>query len=261
MDRPELEDYPQDTNLPGGPLKFYVNFDLNTTDPLKLAVDNIKASFPQSNTTNSITGITGKAMQGEGLKHIVYAKPNDWISASKSFTVAFWFKLNGQTKNNNGNNGPEYIFSVPSSNGHWSGAQAMLFFETNATGTQIKFPVVDKNMADTWFTWEGNNAVPGIADNTWKHCALAYDANTSKMTLYINGVANTNQATWTNHGNINMNNATANAFRLGAGPKTVNNDAADDWLRSTWKGGLDQFRLYDVALSTTEVQALYTGKL
>lgn len=260
MDSPKLGDYPKDANLPNGPLKFYVNFDLDTTDPLKFAVDNIRANFPQVNTTNAIAGITGKAMQGEGLKHIVYAKPNDWISTSESFTVAFWFKLNGQTKNNKGGNGPEYIFSVPSSNGHWSDGQAMLFFETNSTGTQIKFPVVDKTTADTWFTWEGGNAIPGIADNTWRHCALVYDATTSKMTLYLNGVANTYTPTWANHGKINMDNTTASAFRLGAGPKAVNTDDADDWLRSTWKGGLDQFRLYSTALTPAEVMDLFTNK-
>jgi Concanavalin A-like lectin/glucanases superfamily len=256
---PEMGEYPVDENPPGGPLKFYVPFDGTSSNSLRNAVDQIKANFPQNNTTEITTGVTGNAMQGSSLKYVNYAKPNDWISNSESFTVAFWFKLNGQTKNNNGGNGPEYIFSIPSSNGHWSGGQGMLFFETNSTGTQIKFPVVDATMGDTWFTWEGNNAITGIADNTWRHCALVYDATTSKMTLYINGVANSLQPSWSNHGDINMNNGTASSFRIGAGPKTVNNDTADDWLRSTWKGGLDQFRLYNIALTASEVQDLYTN--
>lgn len=259
MDRPALGDYQVDENPPGGPLKFYVPFDGSSSNSLRNAVDQIRANFPQNNTTEITTGITGNAMQGSSLKYVNYAKPNEWISSSESFTVAFWFKLDGQTKNNNGGNGPEYIFSIPSSNGHWSGSQGMLFFETNGTGTQIKFPVVDANMGDTWFVWEGSNAIPGIADNTWRHCALVYDAGTSKMTLYLNGVANSLQPSWGTHGDINMNNDTATAFRIGAGPKTVNNDGADDWLRSTWKGGLDQFRLYDIALTAAEVQDLFTN--
>lgn len=260
LDGPELGEYPVDENPPGGPLKFYVPFDGASTNSLRNAVDQIRANFPQINSTEVTTGVSGNAMQGSSLKYINYAKPNDWITNSESFSVAFWFKLNGQTKNNNGGNGPEYIFSIPSSNGHWSGSQGMLFFETNSTGTQIKFPVVDANMADTWFVWEGGNAIPGIADNTWRHCALVYDAGTSKMTLYLNGVANSLQPSWGTHGDINMNNATASAFRIGAGPKTVNNDSADDWLRSTWKGGLDQFRLYDIALTAAEVQDLYSNQ-
>lgn len=237
---------------------FFVPFDFPSTDPLKIASDLTLNTPALTNTTTTTLGISGKGMQGSGLNYIKYAKPNNWISDATSFTVSFWFKLNGQTKNNIGGNGTEYIFSIPSTNGHWSGGQAMLFFETNATGTQIKFPVVDKNMADTWFVWEGGNAIPGIADNTWRHCALVYDANTSKMTLYLNGVANANQASWGTHGNINFNPATASEFRIGAGPQTVTNN--DDWLGSTWKGGLDQFRLFTSALSASEVKSIFDAK-
>lgn len=240
---------------------FFVPFDNPSTDPLKIAQDQVLNTPAKSNSTTVFSGANGNAMKGDYVKYISYAKPNNWVSDAKSFSVSFWFKLNGQTKNNNGGNGPEYIFSIPSSNGHWSGGQAMLFFETNSSGTQIKFPVVDKNMGDTWFVWEGGNAIPGIADNTWKHCALVYDASTSKMTLYINGVANPNTPAWANHGDINMNEATMSEFRIGAGPKDVNNDSADDWLRSSWKGGLDQFRLFTTALSASEVKSIFDSKL
>lgn len=239
---------------------FFVPFDNPSTDPLKIASDVVLNTSAIANNTSTTAGISGNAMQGGGLNYVSYSKPNSWISTSQSFTLSFWFKLNGQTKNNNGGNGPEYIFSIPTSNGHWSGGQALLFFETNATGTQIKFPVVAADMTDTWFVWEGGNAIPGIADNTWRHCALVYDASTSKMTLYLNGVANALTAQWGTHGNINMNETTATSFRIGAGPKDVNNDAADDWLRSTWKGGLDQFRLFNAALSASEVKSIFDAK-
>ncbi|MBP6460773.1 MAG: LamG domain-containing protein [Crocinitomicaceae bacterium] len=259
LDRPALGDYPKDANAPGGPLKFYVSFDGTSTNPLLWGVDQILANFPKENTLTTTAGITGNGVQGANKKFITYSKPNDWLTTAKGFTVSFWFKLNGQTKNNAGSNGTEYVFSIPSSNNHWSGGQAMLFFETNSVGTQIKFPVVSKDMNDTWFVWEGNNAIPGIADNTWRHCALVYDAATSKMTLYINGVANPNVASWGGHGDINMDNSTAKSFLIGCGPGT--NYDSDDWLSSTWKGGLDQFRLYGTALTATEVNDLFTKKM
>jgi Concanavalin A-like lectin/glucanases superfamily len=240
---------------------FFVPFDYPSSDPLKFASDLLQNTPATSNPLALTSGISGNAIQGANLKYITYSKPNDWLSTAKGFTVSFWFKLNGQTKNNNGGNGPEYIFSIPTSTDHWSGGQAMLFFESNSTGTQIKFPVVDKNKSDTWFTWEGTNAIPGIADNSWKHCALVYDNATSKMTLYINGVANSNTASWSGHGDINMDASTAKEFRLGAGPKDVNTDTADDWLRSTWKGGLDQFRLFNQALSASDIKNIFDSKL
>ena len=233
---------------------FFVPFD----NPVNATADIISNTLPVSNTTSIISGINGNAMMGGYEKYISYNKPNNWISASQSFSISFWFKLNGQTKNNAGTNGPEYIFSIPSSNGHWSGGQAMLFFETNSTGTQIKLPVVAADMSDTWFVWEGGNAIPGIADNTWRHAVFVYNASTSTMTLYLNGVANAVTAQWGTHGNINMNEATATSFRLGAGPQTVTND--DNWLGSTWKGGLDQFRLFTDALTASEVQSIFDAK-
>jgi hypothetical protein len=43
MDTPELGDYPQDANAPGGPLNFYVAFDGTSSDALMNAVDSIRA--------------------------------------------------------------------------------------------------------------------------------------------------------------------------------------------------------------------------
>ncbi|SDF70417.1 LamG domain-containing protein [Epilithonimonas hungarica] len=240
---------------------FFVPFDYPSSDPLKVVSDLLQNTPATSNPLSLTSGISGNGIQGANLKYITYSKPNDWVATAKSFTVSFWFKLNGQTKNNNGGNGPEHVFSIPTTTDHWSGGQGMLLMETNATGTQIKFPIVDKTKSDKWFNWEGADAIPGIADNNWKHCALVYDANTSKMTLYINGVANAKQQSWDNHGDINMDATTAKEFRIGAGPKEVNNDTADDWLRSSWKGGLDQFRLFNTALSATDIKNIFDSKL
>lgn len=258
MDHPELGDYPKDASPVGGPLKFYVAFDGTTTNPLMNAVDSIRAKFPQDNPLTSIDGISGKAMKGENKKFVKYAKPNDWVATAQSFTISFWAKGDGQTYNNNLTNGPEYIFSLPTTNGHWSGGQAMLMFEGNNTACAIKFVLVDKNMSDPWLTWEGGNAIAGIRDNQWHHYVFLYDSATSKMTLYIDGVANANTPSWSNHGNLNMDDSTISALRIGAGPG--NSLDSDDWLSSTWKGGIDQFRMYGTALTTAEIANLYTKK-
>lgn len=258
MDRPALGDYPVDINPPGGPLKFYVPFDDTTTDPLKFAVDNIRANFPSDNPLVSTTGITGKGVQGANMKFISYSKPNDWLVTSKSLTIATWIKKNGQTQNNRLTNGPEYVFSIPTSNGHWSGGQMMMMIEGNNTAAAIKLVVVDANKSDPWFTWEGGQAIGGLLDNQWHHIALVYDSTTSKFTLYVDGKANPNVKDWANHGNINLDNSTATMFKLGAGPATKYD--SDDWLSSTWKGSIDQFRLYGTGLTAAEVLSLFNDK-
>lgn len=258
MDRPALGDFPKDANPPGGPLKFYAAFDGTTADPLMNAVDSIRANFASSNPLTSVDGVSGKGVKGESQKFIRYAKPNDWAKFAKSFTIAFWYKRDGQTKNNTGTNGPEYPISFKSSNGHWSGANLFVIIEGNNAACAVKVMIADKNMADNWFTWEGGNTIPGLLNNNWRHMALVYSAATSGMTLYIDGVANSNVRVWGTHGDINIDDTKISEMRIGAGPGT--NYSSDDWLSSSWKGELDQFRMYDVALSVSEVQALFNGR-
>ena len=259
MEKPGFGDYPKDSNPPGGPLNFYVAFDGTTSDPLRNAVDSIRASFASDNPLTSTTGISGKGLKGENKKFVKYAKPNDWAIQAKSFTVSVWVKRNGQTQNNTGTNGPEYPFSFKSSNGHWSGGNMFLLLEGNNAACAVKMVVVDKNMGDNWFTWEAGFTVAGLLDNNWHHLVFVYAAASSTMTFYKDGVANPNLRTWGTHGNINIDNSKISELRIGAGPGTNYN--TDDWLSSTWKGDLDQFRMYSTALTAAQVSALYASKL
>ena len=258
MDRPDLGNYPVDANAPGGPLKFYVAFDGATGDALMNAVDSIRAAFPSENPLTSVPGVSGKAVKGENKKFIKYAKPNDWATTAKSFTISFWYKHDGQTKNNMGTNGPEYVFSFKSNNGHWSGASMLVFLEGNNAAGAVKVMIADKNNADNWFTWEGGNTIPGLLDNQWHHIVLTYNNANSTMTLFVDGVANANTRVWGGHGDININNATISEMRVGAGPGTSYD--TDDWLSSTWKGELDQLRLYSSVLTQAEINTLFTTK-
>lgn len=262
LDKPELGNYPKDANPPGGPLNFYVAFDGTTSSPSMNAVDSIRANFPADNPLTSVDGISGKAIKGEAKKYVKYAKPNDWALKAESFTVSFWAKGNGQTLNNTGGNGPESIFAFGSSHNasDWP-ATTFLLFEGNNTACAIKFYVYAANGTDKWFVWEGGNMIPGLRDNNWHHYAFSYNASTSTMTLYIDGVANPNVSTWAGHGKINISNANITELRIGRGPRDDGDaDGESGWMQSSWKGLLDQFRMYSTALTATEVSALYTGK-
>jgi hypothetical protein len=267
LNHPELGDYPKDTNPVGGPLKFYVAFDGTSSDQLKNAVDSIKANFATSNTTTAIDGIHGKAIQGAAGKFVTYANPNDFVTKASSFTISFWEKHDGQTKNNAQGNGPEYPFSFVSPSAYnWSSSNMFLLFEGNNTACAVKLYVVsglsgDRNSstADTWLTWEGGASVPGLLDNAWHHCAFVYDASTSGLTFYKDGAV-IGTKTWGTHGPIGLADSKVNSVRIGAGPQGNADDTSDNWLASSWKGGLDQFRMYGTALTVAEITALYTKK-
>src|SRR6188474_2676810 len=79
MEHPPLGDYPQDTNPPGGPLKFYVALDGSN-------VDSIRAHYGNDNGTVSYEdGASGKAYHGTDTTFIQYSNANDFASVT-SFT-------------------------------------------------------------------------------------------------------------------------------------------------------------------------------
>lgn len=271
MNKPALGDYLTDSNPPDGPLKFYAAFDGSTTNPLMNAVDSIKANFPSDNPLASVTGVKGKGIQGASKKFIKYPSFNSWVGASSSFTVSVWFKKNGQTQNNVGGNGPEYIFSMRAADGgyHWSNAVMFLFLEGNNTGCAVKVMTVSPSNAanpnsspsDNWFTWEGGQTIPGLLNDQWHHLVISYNADNSAMTLYIDGVANPNIKSWTGHGPIRLAGSKIGEYRVGRGPRNDSDgDGESGWLQSSFKGQMDQFRLYSKALTAAEVQALFVTK-
>ena len=260
MARPPLGNFPKDANQPGGPLKFFVAFDGTTDNLLLNVVDSIRANFPATNPMMSIDGISGKAIQGDGKAYLTYPSPNDFGPTASSFTISFWEKRDGIP---NGN--ATFVFTIPSANGQWGGYGFSMFllFDwgswTPATSATVKFYMVDDkdpdHQTDTWLTWEGANRVPGIQDNNWHHLAFVYDATASTLTLYVDGVANSNVPSWSPHGGIGINPSKIQELNVGG-----NKNIKDMGWGMNWDAGLDQFRMYSSALTAAEVQALFAGK-
>ena len=267
LDRPALGDYPKDTNPPNGPLRFFTAFDGTTDDPLMNAVDSIRATFPASNPLESIDGIEGKAIQGADQQAILYPSANDFAK-STSFTIAFWEKNGVPTGGS-----PQFLFSLASKD-YWHQSALFCLIDHSDAGSTPDSAVVKLAVEDHWFEFtsdyaNGHQRMGGhLLDGNWHHLAFVYDETTSQVSYYVDGqkltglspvltdmmngtapfgplnFANTYGfvvAGWNKHGN------------LGNGAPT------DAWIQS-WLGGLDQFRLYNKALSDSEVQALYNSK-
>jgi len=248
MDRPELGDYPEDANPVGGPLKFYVNFDLETTDPLKFAVDQIRANFPTDNPLTKSTGITGNAVTG-GIpkKFIQYSKPNDWANTvSTGFTIAFWMKHAAPTQT-------EFAFAMQNAD-HWAKANLFALFEGSVSSPVIKLHIDDSKPGDKWFEWTGSKAITGIFDNQWHHLAFVYSSTTSDIIAYRDGTAFASNSNWGTQGTISFDTSKVGGFRIGG-----SGNPEEGWMNS-WTGSIDNFRLYNTSLSATEVQSLVTAK-
>ncbi len=257
MDRPVLGDYPKDASEPGGPLKFYAAFDGTSNNPQRNAVDSIRANFPSNNPLSSIDGAGSKAIQGEKYKYVKYTTANDFAATAGSFTVAFWQKK-GLLRT-------EHIFSMPTADTyHWSAGSVFLLEEGSVAAPIVKFFVKDAT-AEKWFEWTGANTVSGLYDAQWHHLAFVYDAGTSKMTLYKDGVAHSFVPEWTGHGAVKLEPSRITGLKIGAGPQEFKAEeiaagTAEDWLKNSWTGGIDQFRMYSIALSQAQVNELFTSK-
>lgn len=249
MEEPALGNYPVDANPVGGPLKFYVPFDFDTTDPLKFAVDNIRARFPSDNPLTATAGIAGKAVQGGvAKKFIAYPSANDFAATASDLTVAFWSKHGVPTQT-------EFAFALTSDN--WAKAAMFCLVEGTANNAIIKLFVDEQSdpARDHWFEWVGVPGTEIIFDNQWHHLAFVYNKTTSVMTFYIDGVAKgTNAWANPNHGAIKFNTSKINGFRIGG-----SGNPDEGWMNS-WSGSIDNFRLYNTALSTAEVLDLFTNK-
>lgn len=264
MERPALGDYPKDTNPSDGPLRFYTAFDGTTDDPLMNGVDSILANFPSTNPMTSIDGVNGAAVQGVDQLAIVYPSANDF-SKSTSFTVAYWEKNSVPTGGK-----PQWIFSLASKD-YWHQSAFFLFFDHADAGSTATDAVVKLAIQDHWFEFTPSNGkMPGnLLNGEWHHMALVYDETTSKLSYYIDGELLTglpsNLTDLKNGSNpfgpLSFNNTYG--FIVGGWNKHGNlgNGApTDDWIQS-WQGGLDQFRLYNKALTASEIQALYNSRL
>ncbi len=249
MDRPPLGDYPQDSNPPGGPLKFYAAFDGTTANPQMNAVDSIRANFPADNPLATVDGVSGKAIQGATDKAINYPGANDFKNAT-SMTIAFWV-------NNTVNPRTELYFSLVDKD-YWHASSAFMLVEHGAVDkVQLKFAIMDH-----WVEYIDNFNEP-LLDGQWHHIAITYDETTSKPAIYFDGaevpLPPGAEANFAGLGPLNLKNA-SNFVVAGWNKHAGLTGPTDSWI-SSYSGKMDQFRLYNKVLTPGEIQALYNSKL
>lgn len=256
LDRPALGDYPEDTNVPGGPLKFYAAFDGTTSDPLMNAVDSIRANFPSSNTMTAVDGISGKAVQGGTDLSVNFPSANDFKN-STSFTMSFWFKRAVNTST-------EFYFSLKDDTYGWShSALFMLVEHGTATEATVKIGLMDQ-----WLEFpDGNKLQKPFLDGNWHHWVMVYDETTSKMSYYFDGALVDNapasatdvKESGNPRGPLDLSKATN--FVVGGWNKHAGLTGPTDGWISSFAGSIDQVRFYNKVLTPTEINALFVAKL
>jgi hypothetical protein len=228
---------------------------------------------------DSVTGVSatnagttfdaGKKGQGYKGSATAYAtfNPSTTLQTLKSYTIAFWI-------NSPVNTGAIGIFTIARTDDFWGSLD--IYQDNGGTADKAVFKV---HMFNSAVPWGGQFTDAKVNFGTWVHLTATYDATTSVFNIYQNGSAigvNTagnpgNTISPVLHGddpailppklygNLNFVNATKmafGAFQFQTTPSLTAGASSQSWA-TNFAGNLDEFRIYNRALTGQEVSALY----
>ncbi|HET9824722.1 MAG TPA: LamG domain-containing protein [Chitinophagaceae bacterium] len=264
MSRPALGDYPKDVPVtPTTELRFYVPFDSTSPADKQINIrfkDSISGypSFFPDKSIGVADGVHGTAVQlslGNALKYI---SANDFAATAQSFTLAMWEKAPGVPHAN-----PEFVMSLVDKD-YWHNSGMFLLFDHDGAGSTADSAAVSFVVKDNWYVFHNKDRIPKIYDQQWHHLVFVYDATTSKLATYVDGQALTglsNDATTQLSGPLNLTASSVSNMVIGGWNKHAAIDGPTDAWIDSFPGLIDQFRLYNKALSASDILALYNAKM
>jgi len=260
--RPALpRDYPTDNVvLPAGPLRFYLPFDSTSAAAKQINVrfaDSISgypSFFPDASVTFT-DGVRGTAYKGDYGHYIHYYDANDFPQAT-NFTIAFWFRATLAQKDHSNADG---VLALSSTSSFWSNFVVFVDHETSTSDSLIFKIHFQNGSNDNWnfAGYSGNQRLPHGYNGSWHHIAFTYDAGAQTGTLYYDGAQFDQKTGQAIKFDGNANQLVVGGFQEAIG--LVSDYASNSWM-SGWPGDLDNIRLYNTALSATDVQGLYSNK-
>lgn len=233
-----INGYTSVSEIGQGSLVGYWAFDGNYVDSIsKTGATGVGTSF-----TN---GFRGQALQGAANGYAISDLPNA-IKNMTSFTIDYWINT---PQNTTGILAPIVIARTDQ---FWGSLD--MFFENGSTATSANLKVHYNGQSEVWFT----NGMVSNPWGSWQNIALTYDAGTSTFTLYQNGNAVASN-TSAGLGNL-VFPATATKIIFGTAqfqtsPSLGTAGGPQSWA-SYLTGQMDEVRIYNKALSPSDLQAL-----
>lgn len=231
------------------------------TSSADIAPSNLIAYFPfdgsyaesisKTNGENTGTtfagGIKGQALKGAKNAYVLFT-PTPAILGLKSFTMTYW--VNSQSTTAAG--GIIGLVTLSNTKNFWGNMET--FFENGGTNENGKFRAHVQN--DSLDTWVSKDGLINLFDS-WNHITVSYDGASSTFNLYVNG-SKTYTNTVKDFGNINWKDSGKMVFgtdQFQTDPSQTVAADAQSWA-SFLTGSLDEVRIYNIALSDTDVDAL-----
>lgn len=208
-------------------------------------VDSVSNTAATGVNTSFTGGFKGQALQGTANGYVISDLPNA-IKNLTSFTIDYWLN----TSNTSGIITPIVI----SRTDQFWGALDMFYENAGRTDATANLKVHFNGQTEVWFT----NGFISNPWGSWVNIGLTYDAPSSTFILYQNGTKVASQ-TAAGLGNL-VFPAVATKLIFGteqfqASPSLGTAGGAQSWA-GYLTGQLDEVRIYNKALSASDLQAL-----
>jgi hypothetical protein len=202
-----------------------------------------------------VDGLVGKAVSFDAANKGYVLFPSDTLSGVANFSMSFWVKPKFVDSNTDGGiDGILGLVNFSNTTGFWGNID--FFVENGSTAAAAKMAIhVTNDDSEVWLT-EVNN-VPNFF-GVWSNHTVTYDGVLHEFKYYINGELKlTKAAGWTDA--LTFKNGGPLVFgtvQFQTSPSLTTGSAAQPWA-SYLTGQLDEIRIFNRALSSTEVQQIY----
>lgn len=205
-----------------------------------------------------VDGKRGKALSFNATNKGYVTYPSDVVSNVNSFSVSFWVNPDLADPDGNGQvDGIMGLVNFSNVKGFWGNLDWFVENGSKPSGTVIKTHVTNGNGGESWVVLNG---VPNFFGQ-WSHHVMTYNASDRKLRYYINGtVMVTVDAGWTNE--LSFKDRGPMVFgtvHFMTNPSLTTGSGAQDWA-SYLTGELDEIRMFNRALSDTDVQQIYNDE-
>jgi len=208
-------------------------------------IDSVSNTSGVNTGTSFSPGFKDMGLQG-GNKSYVLFTPGAAITGVHSFTIAYWVNSPVNT------GGIVGLVNLSNTKGFWGNID--MFFENGSTLDAAKFRAhITNGATDRWVNKDG---LPNVFTK-WTHFALSYDATSETFKLYVNGSLIVTQLE-KGFGPINFTDSGKMVFgtvQFQTNPSLTAGATSQDWA-SYLTGQLDEVRIYNKAISDSEVSAL-----
>lgn len=212
------------------------------------------------------TGVKGNAYKGSSSSFIAYSTVASAVVDVKSITVSMWIKTNPHT------GGAQSLFMLPKTSDFWGNIFSLIEGTGPAT-TMLMKNHLQKDVTPS-IAWSGQFIEHSGANvllnmfGTWKHVVWTYSGASSIYSMYIDGQKLDLPASIAKRyasdpltggvGYGELANSNVSKFIIGGYQQHLGTPwgAPDGWMLN-YTGLMDEFRLYNAALSDNEVKALY----